>query len=91
METNFLFIVLAALVPMLMGMVWYNPKVFGKAWMEGVGVSQEILDKGPQAGGICFCPDPQLHACIPDVQHDGSSIRFDCSVCRSGRLWPGRY
>ena len=48
METNFLFIVLAAFIPMAMGMVWYHPKLFGKAWMEGVGVSQEVLNKGPK-------------------------------------------
>lgn len=34
---------LAALFPLLLGFIWYNPKVFGKAWMEGAGVNEEKM------------------------------------------------
>lgn len=36
---NFPAIFVAALIPMLTGMVWYNPKVFGNVWMKSIGVS----------------------------------------------------
>src|SRR5690606_34098504 len=32
---------LAALIPMVVGFVWYNPSVFGKAWMEASGLTEE--------------------------------------------------
>ena len=40
---NILAILVAALVPMAVGMVWYNMKVFGKAWMRETGLSEEKL------------------------------------------------
>jgi hypothetical protein len=35
----------AALVPMIMGFVWYNPKVMGNAWIKETGLSEEELKK----------------------------------------------
>ena len=32
---------LAALIPMVIGFVWYNPKVFGNAWMTATGMTEE--------------------------------------------------
>lgn len=46
---NILAIVLAALIPMLMGFIYYHPKVFGKAWMESLGLTEEDLKKGNMA------------------------------------------
>ena len=37
---------IAALVPMIMGFIWYNPKVFGTAWMASAGLTQETAMKG---------------------------------------------
>lgn len=31
----------AALVPMILGMVWFHPKVFGNAWMKGANLKPE--------------------------------------------------
>lgn len=39
MQFNFLAIVVAALVSMPVGFIWYNPKVFGNAWMREIGVT----------------------------------------------------
>ncbi len=33
MEMNYPILLLAALVPLVVGFVWYNPKVFGTIWM----------------------------------------------------------
>ncbi|MGZ4038794.1 MAG: DUF1761 domain-containing protein, partial [Bacteroidia bacterium] len=29
------------LIPMVLGFIWYNPKVLGKAWMEASGMTEE--------------------------------------------------
>lgn len=41
MFPNFLIVLAAALVPMVMGFIWYNPKVLGKVWMEASGMTDE--------------------------------------------------
>ena len=33
----------AALIPMIIGFIWYNSKVLGKAWMESAGLTEEKL------------------------------------------------
>lgn len=49
MEFNFLITALAALIPMVLGFIWYNPKVFGTAWMNACGFTQEDLKGGNMA------------------------------------------
>ena len=39
-------IVLAALSAMVVGFIWYNPKVFGTAWMQAAGLSEAQLKAG---------------------------------------------
>ena len=41
-----LIVFIAALVPMVMGFIWYNPKVFGTAWMQASGLTPETAMKG---------------------------------------------
>ncbi len=41
MEMNYLAILVAALIPLLTGMIWYNPKVCGTAWMNASGMTEE--------------------------------------------------
>lgn len=43
MHINFLAVLVAALVPMIMGFIWYNPKVLGNAWMQSAGLNEEKL------------------------------------------------
>ncbi|MEO7175209.1 MAG: DUF1761 domain-containing protein [Saprospiraceae bacterium] len=38
-------IFLTALLPLVIGFVWYNPKVFGTAWMKASGVTPEMAAK----------------------------------------------
>jgi hypothetical protein len=35
--------VVAALVTLVLGFIWYNPKVFGNAWMKSIGKTEEDL------------------------------------------------
>ena len=46
MHINFIAVLIAAVVPMVLGFIWYNPRVFGKAWMEATGMTPE---KGKQS------------------------------------------
>lgn len=46
MHLNLLAIFVAALVPMLLGFIWYHPKVLGAAWMRAAGVSEDQLKTG---------------------------------------------
>ena len=39
----------AALSCLVVGFVWYNPKVFGNAWMKSLGLNEEDLKKGNMA------------------------------------------
>lgn len=41
MELNFLILLAASLIPLVIGFVWYNPKVFGTAWMNATGMTEE--------------------------------------------------
>jgi len=45
-QPNLLAIVIAALIPMIMGFIYYHPKVFGKVWMDSLGLKEEDLKKG---------------------------------------------
>jgi hypothetical protein len=37
---------IAALVPTVVGFIWYNDKVFGKAWLSGAGLTKEKAMEG---------------------------------------------
>lgn len=43
MQPNLLIILAAALVPMVMGFIYYNPKTLGTAWMNASGVTEEKM------------------------------------------------
>jgi hypothetical protein len=38
---NFLVIFLVSFIPLVIGFVWYNPKVFGTIWMHETGMTEE--------------------------------------------------
>ncbi|CAN5909989.1 hypothetical protein BH11BAC7_BH11BAC7_00020 [soil metagenome] len=45
-------IAVAALIPLVLGFVWYNPMVFGKAWMKVAGTSETDRPTGGKMAGI---------------------------------------
>ncbi|MBL7901525.1 MAG: DUF1761 domain-containing protein [Bacteroidia bacterium] len=38
---NIAVIFIAALIPLIVGFIWYHPKVFGTTWMKAAGLSEE--------------------------------------------------
>lgn len=43
---NWLALVAAAVSTFVVGSIWYNPNVFGKAWMHSVGMTEEKAKEG---------------------------------------------
>lgn len=43
MEINFLALLLSALSTLVVGFIWYNPKVFGTIWMKESGMTEEKM------------------------------------------------
>ena len=56
MAPNYYVIFLAALIPLVIGSIWYNPKVFGTVWMRSSGLSEEEASSGNMAliFGLCY-------------------------------------
>lgn len=46
MEINFYIFFGTALIPLIVGSIWYNPKVFGTAWMKSAGLTEEQASSG---------------------------------------------
>ena len=43
MNINFLALLLASLSTLVVGFIWYNPKVFGNIWMREAGLKEEDM------------------------------------------------
>jgi hypothetical protein len=56
MDFNFLTIAVAALMPLVMGFIWYGPMLFQNAWMKEVGFTKESMEGGNMAliFGLCY-------------------------------------
>lgn len=48
-DINYLAVLVAGLLSMVIGFVWYGP-LFAKAWMKEVGLKAKDVEKGPGAG-----------------------------------------
>ncbi len=48
-QPNILAIVVAALIPMLIGFIYYHKALFGKAWMNSLGITEADLKGGNMA------------------------------------------
>jgi hypothetical protein len=55
METNYAIVFSTAIIPMLIGFVWYHPALLGKAWMQSAGISEEQLKGSNMAVIFGFC------------------------------------
>jgi len=56
MEINFLAIIAAAISALVVGFIWYNPKVFGNSWMQAADMNEEKIKGGNMAKifGLAF-------------------------------------
>lgn len=56
MQINIVVHLIAALVPMIIGFIWYNPKFLGNAWMTAAGMTEEKVKTGnmPLIFGLSF-------------------------------------
>lgn len=52
MFINFWAILVAAIVTMPIGFIWYHPKIFGAAWMKSIGADDSKLKEGMNMGLI---------------------------------------
>ena len=43
---NWLALIVGALVPMILGFIWYHKSLFGNAWMNSIGKTEEELKAG---------------------------------------------
>ncbi len=46
---NWISMVIATLIPLVVGFIYYNKNVFGNAWMASIGKTEEELNKGNKA------------------------------------------
>lgn len=49
MSINWPILLLASIIPLLIGAIWYNPKFLGTAWMKETGLTEEELKKANMA------------------------------------------
>ena len=56
MKTNFLAILAAAVVPMIIGFLWYGPMLFQNIWMKEANMTEEKVKSGnmPLIFGLSF-------------------------------------
>ncbi len=47
METiNWISLIISTLIPIVVGFIYYHKNLFGKAWMNSLGITEEDLEKG---------------------------------------------
>src|SRR5512143_3587933 len=51
---NWLAVVVSVIAAMVIGYIWYNPAVFYKPWLAGIGKSWENRPTGPMASLFVF-------------------------------------
>ncbi len=48
-QPNILAIIIASLIPMIVGFIYYHKSLLGKPWMESLGITEADLNKGNMA------------------------------------------
>ena len=72
MELNWYVSFISSLIPIMVGFIWYHPRVFGKAWLKSIHSTEEDL-KGRKmllVFGLCYLFSLMLSiALMPIVIH----------------------
>lgn len=45
-EVNYIAVLVAGIASLVLGMIWYAPKVFGGAWMRMSNITPEMVERG---------------------------------------------
>ncbi len=53
-EVNYVAVLVAAIVSMVAGFLWYSPALLGKPWMKLMGMTQESLKKAQKEMGMMY-------------------------------------
>ncbi len=72
METKMWLSFITALIPMLVGFIWYNPRVFGKAWLKSIKSTADEMKGGKMwlTFSLCYLLGLMLSfAIMPIVIH----------------------
>ncbi|MFN0174279.1 MAG: DUF1761 domain-containing protein [Saprospiraceae bacterium] len=90
MENNFIALVVAALVPMVLGFIWYHPKLFGTAWMRSAGLTDEILKTGNMAVifGVSFLMSIMLAFVMNVIGYHDSFVAGAMYYATNGTMIP---
>lgn len=87
---NFVAIIVAALIPMIIGFIWYHPKVFGNTWMQVAGMTEEKVKTGnmPLIFGLSFLLSLMLAVAINTLAYHDSFINGALYYVTDGTMKP---
>jgi len=60
---NFLAIIVAAIVNVVLGSLWYSPMLFAKPWAKAMGMTKEQMAKGAKMSAGMYVP-PMIAALV---------------------------
>jgi fluoride ion exporter CrcB/FEX len=63
MTVNYWAVLVAAVVYMILGALWYSPALFGKIWMKGIGKTKEQVKADAWAGNYIIAIVGSFLAC----------------------------
>ncbi len=55
MEFNWIILFFASFIPLIIGLGWFHPKVFGSTWQKTVGHSEDVIKSGNKTVLILLC------------------------------------
>jgi Protein of unknown function (DUF1761) len=76
MEMNFIAMLVAALVPLALGFVWYHKSVFGNVWMSTSGVTDDMIKTSnmPMIFGVSFLMSLILAYAMNVISHHDAFV-----------------
>ncbi len=90
---NWLAILVAAIVPMALGALWYSPMLFAKQWMKLIGKTEEEIKKAssnPAAMyGVTFIATLVMAYIMDHLIHNNGSATFFEGMRYGFALWLG--
>ena len=78
-DINWIAVVVAAVVNMVVGAMWYSPSMFGKAWSKLVGRSLEDMKSGASTGYVVTTIGALIQAYVLSlfVRYAGATTAVD--------------